>query len=144
MTVGDDCAANSYQVANRRSVRRALKCPNPVIPMMSLIGTLGEHLPLAVSLGSMVAVVALGFWFDARTDAERRRRGLPGWLRAVATGVPFATLFVVLFTESVSVPVVGEAAGGFVLFVLLWLGLPYVASQFVDWEARAAETSEQC
>jgi hypothetical protein len=92
----------------------------------------------------MVAVVAIGLWFEARTDADRRRRGLPGWLRTVATGVPFGALFVVLFTGAVSVPVVGETAGGFVLFVVLWLGLPYVGSQFVDWEGRADEASSGC
>jgi hypothetical protein len=111
---------------------------------MSPTGPLGGHLPLVASLGSMVAVVALGLWFEARTDADRRRRGLPDWLRTVATGVPFGTLFVLLFTDSVSVPVVGETAAGFVLFVVLWLGLPYVASQFVDWERRTDEASSGC
>lgn len=42
------------------------------------------------------------------------------------------------------VATLGLLVAAFALFVALWLGIPHVASQFVDWEARAAEASGQC
>ncbi|MFB6195376.1 MAG: hypothetical protein ABEI80_04330 [Haloplanus sp.] len=111
---------------------------------MSPIEPFGEHLPLVATLVSLVVVFAVGFWFGERTDAGRRRRGLPTWLRLVVAGMSFGALHVGLFVASFSVPLVDETVVAFAVFVALWLGLPYLASQFVDWETRATERSGQC